>query len=750
MQIYQGYGSRVRVDDADWIHIEPTGPLSNQRQATSVPLEGVIRAHLVDATLLRNGNLQLTVTDPSLGSTPTRTNTVAFLRQQTAQFAALHAWLMQVAEINAAQDRIATRVSPLPQGDHGAHPPQAQSYLETDRVASDPVRWRDSSASQISGRQFATPSFDEESRVAQRGLPTHGRDAVLPAIVDRLAVIDVETTGLWSTDRVVEVAVVTIDRSGQVVDEFDTLVNPLRDPGPTWIHGLNSTTLRDAPVFEDVASHLAALLNGAVVAAHNLPFDRRLLTYEFDRAGITVDWGVGLDTLPASGGRRLALACDAFDIDLRDAHRALGDARATAQLALQVVDPSGAYRPAMASPCSSKVPASLTREGVVPVEIKRPYVLELARNMRIDPDTAPYAGLLDYALADLKLDSSERAELAAVAEDLGLTAYDRKRAHHEFLNGLLDAAVDDGVVTDAGVAQISCVAALLGLDDKIVNSRLYPLRTIGETLDLQPGTRVCFTGSAETPNGANLPKEQLAAKCREYGLQPMDSVTKSSCDLLVAADLLTMSDKATSARRFGIPIASANNFLTALAQQIPLKVVRAPIPKVALVCERCGQAWMAARRQSAPLCEDCRPSTRPDTTQVAGSAGRFDRQPTSYGRNAANTTERQRRLDRCRQAVQLQREGATRIEIGHVLAAGSDTVKRLLRDGKFYEDVASDSQRFDLARRAAAARATGLTCEAFAGLDLLSKKRAEECWKDADVLFDETGQLRRAREEIEL
>ena len=82
-----------------------------------------------------------------------------------------------------------------------------------------------------------------------------------------------------------------MDRSGAIVDEFECLINPLRDPGPTWLHGLTPSILRDAPIFEDIALHLAALLDGAVVAAHNLSFDRRLLQLEFERAGVDIDWG---------------------------------------------------------------------------------------------------------------------------------------------------------------------------------------------------------------------------------------------------------------------------------------------------------------------------------------------------------------------------------------------------------------------------------------------------------------------------
>src|SRR5262245_64426838 len=73
----------------------------------------------------------------------------------------------------------------------------------------------------------------------------------------RIAVIDVETTGIYNVDRIVEVAILTLDCEGNVCDEFETMVQPLRDVGATWIHGIDAGMLRDAPTFADVAQHVA-------------------------------------------------------------------------------------------------------------------------------------------------------------------------------------------------------------------------------------------------------------------------------------------------------------------------------------------------------------------------------------------------------------------------------------------------------------------------------------------------------------
>lgn len=769
MQIYQGYGRRVRVDDAGWIYLEPIGLMPGLRRAKSIPLQSVVGVHLSDASLFRNGFLQLILSDdpvpPLNGTGP---NSLMFLRQHNERFAVLRDWLGHVATINLARSA-PTVAPPAPKSEPSVTDPTKAPFIPA--TPTQPTKYEkpwssprlapqtalDAPPPPPPATEFPSLALAETTPRATRRVPIAPEQASPPVVDgvdrsdegllasllsegDRIAVVDVETTGVYNNDRVVEVAVVTINRHGEVVDEFDSLVNPLRDPGPTWLHGLTPETLQHAPTFEDIAFHLAALLDGAVVAAHNLPFDRRLLTREFDRIGINVDWGEGLDTLYAAGGRKLALACSDFGVDLRDAHRALGDARATAHLVLKVAGEFRSCRPSTAVPTSSDVPRVLTRDGLTQADIERPYLLELARGLQVAPDIAAYVGLLDYAVADLKLDPQERIELASLAKDLGLTQQDRVRAHRQFLNGLLDAAIDDGIVGRPELDHLCRTAALLEIDDLVVRSRLDPLLQTTETLDLCAGMTVCFTGAAETLTGTPVQREDLVFFTRRYALEPVDSVTKSTCQLLVAADPSTMSRKAKDARRFGIPIASAADFQAALTGQAPLKVARVPASTVGLVCTGCGDSWMAARRQTSPVCVGCREAAKPSRGTESYLPGHEGLREDGRGRNDANTAQRTVRLDRCKRAVELQRDGASRGEISLQLGVSVDTVKALLRDGKFYEAPEQDVARLNLASRAAVARVNGLTRAAFAEQSSLSKGRAEECWRDSDVLFDENGQ----------
>nr|WP_249420032.1 3'-5' exonuclease [Rhabdothermincola salaria] len=197
-----------------------------------------------------------------------------------------------------------------------------------------------------------------------------GRQALPPGLVqlrarrvgraqhpERFAVVDLETTGLDpATDRVIEIAVVTVDGHGRLLGEWSALVDPGRDPGPTEVHGITAADLAGAADFATVAAQVAPLLAGTVVVAHNLAFDAAFLAAEQRRVGADLLAAAdgGLCTLDLSrrmvrrpaGGWSLAALCAHVDVALVDPHRALVDARATAGLlaALLAGLPSGRPR----------------------------------------------------------------------------------------------------------------------------------------------------------------------------------------------------------------------------------------------------------------------------------------------------------------------------------------------------------------------------------------------------------------------
>jgi len=435
-------------------------------------------------------------------------------------------------------------------------------------------------------------------------------------------VVDVETTGLYHSDRVVEIGVVTLDEHGAIVDRFETLVNPLRDVGPVWVHGITASMVADAPTFDEIAGEVASRLDGAVVCAHNLPFDARMLHHEFDRCSIDPYWGRGLDTLRVTGAK-LGVACAEAGLTLENAHSALADAEATSRL---LVTYARAFalepHPARVRPFTVRPVLCRTRVGHPVVIEPPPFVAALAANTHAEPDVAPYEQLLDLAIADLRLTPDERTELDAMAAELGLSTADRERAHRDFISQMIDAAVADHVVTADEYDQLCRAAALLNVDLNFVDRRTDGLRSSTSTLTLSPGLTVCFTGAATDSTGHDLPRTELEARATAAGLMPVRNVTASKCGLLVAADPNTRSGKAANARKHGIPIASVADFLAALDGHEPLPVSQLASPGIALVCSHCGDSWLANRRQANPTCASCKASQRiaPTPTVAAPAA----------------------------------------------------------------------------------------------------------------------------------
>ncbi|MDP9681022.1 DEDDh family exonuclease [Streptomyces griseoviridis] len=174
----------------------------------------------------------------------------------------------------------------------------------------------------------------EDRTIAAASSPT-----VWPAAYPRgYAVVDVETTGLARDDRIISAAVYRLDARGAVEDHWYTLVNPERDPGPVWIHGLTSDVLEGAPLFGDVAEEFAARLDGRVLVAHNAVFDWQMIAREYARARREAPVRQRLCTialakelaLPLPNHKLESLAAH-FGVVQRRAHHALDDARVLAE-----------------------------------------------------------------------------------------------------------------------------------------------------------------------------------------------------------------------------------------------------------------------------------------------------------------------------------------------------------------------------------------------------------------------------------
>lgn len=381
----------------------------------------------------------------------------------------------------------------------------------------------------------------------------------MPTTKSNFVVIDCETTGLGKYDRVLEVAAITIDSvTLEIVDEYDTLVNPQRDVGPVNIHGITASMVELAPSFEEVAGSLAQRVSGNVLVAHNLSFDVRMLRNEYDRLNAPLDDGSGVCTLAATQ-EKLHLACARHGISISHQHRALADARATAALLRHCLDQEIAVRPATVQSESLRLnPRTLRRDATDDSGnsvLNR--IISKAAYPSSDTHHIQYLDMLDFVLDDLELDDDEEGLLNEVAEHLGISSLEIHDLHKNYFVSLRGAAERDGVITDAEHHLLSRIALALGIDEAEV-----PTASLlnGTQSALDAGTRICFTGTV-TRNGNRIERSSLEALAASAGMQPVSSVTKKGCDALVTADTSSMSGKTKKARDLGLPIIDAETFL---------------------------------------------------------------------------------------------------------------------------------------------------------------------------------------------
>ena len=157
----------------------------------------------------------------------------------------------------------------------------------------------------------------------------------------KYAIFDVETPN-ERNDRISSIGAVVVE-NGRITDEFYTLVNPETYFAPfnVSLTGITPESVQGAPSFPEVFERLKPLFDGAVLVAHNAPFDMGVLKKCLSAYGITWKMSVlyactckmARRLLPELPSKRLNCLCDYFSIELEH-HNALSDARAAAKLLL--------------------------------------------------------------------------------------------------------------------------------------------------------------------------------------------------------------------------------------------------------------------------------------------------------------------------------------------------------------------------------------------------------------------------------
>lgn len=422
------------------------------------------------------------------------------------------------------------------------------------------------------------------------------------------AVLDVETTGYSpARERIVEIAVVHLDPTGQIGQTWSSLIHPGRGTIPaatTAVHGLSIEDVRHAPRFEHIAAELVEQISGRVLVAHNAAFDLGFLRLELARAGIDMPEVISLCTMDASlehlphlAKRRLSDCCEAAGIDLRDAHSAAGDARATAVLlGYYLTCPTGAraaagYADLVTDATSTKWPlpsARLTARPAAPrtdaAHRPRPaaagrladLIDRLPRSAAAGApplQTNTYRDLLFRALSGPVLTDDQVDELASIATTTGLVRSAALDVHRAVLADLVTTAMQGGKITHTERATLAAKAGALALGKWALTTALaaaieqratrlsaglsQPPPGWAHGPALHVGDRVAFTG------GDGARRALLERAATDAGLH-VTSMVSGKTAALITTDPTTGTAKARAALTHATRVIDPATFATLL------------------------------------------------------------------------------------------------------------------------------------------------------------------------------------------
>ncbi len=166
--------------------------------------------------------------------------------------------------------------------------------------------------------------------------------------MQKYIIFDIETTGLrlWRNDRIIEIGAVAVI-GDHMAEEFQTLIDadkPVSKKAQE-IHGITREMLAGQPKAEEALRAFQQFIGDSTLVAHNTDFDISFLGYEYSRIGKGLRnrhicaLKLSRKLYPHLPDYRLETVAKhilGIEIDKDRRHRALDDARLTAQVWLEL------------------------------------------------------------------------------------------------------------------------------------------------------------------------------------------------------------------------------------------------------------------------------------------------------------------------------------------------------------------------------------------------------------------------------
>ena len=161
----------------------------------------------------------------------------------------------------------------------------------------------------------------------------------------KYAVIDLEATSAGTAAKIIQVGIVIVE-GGKITNTYQTDVNPHEDLSDhiKLLTGISDQQLASAPEFSQIAGTIFDLIKDCIFVAHNVKFDANLLAEALFFEGFELRTP-RVDTVelaqvffPHLEKYNLTYLSTELNLELSDAHTAIADAMATANLLLVLQD----------------------------------------------------------------------------------------------------------------------------------------------------------------------------------------------------------------------------------------------------------------------------------------------------------------------------------------------------------------------------------------------------------------------------
>ena len=162
------------------------------------------------------------------------------------------------------------------------------------------------------------------------------------------AFIDIETTGLnLLKNEIIEIGCVLTNPSLEIIEEFEIKIKPEHieeaDPVALKVNHYNEEDWKFAYKYEEALEIFLEKVKNCIMVGHNVAFDAGFLEYSFNKIGkLNTMHYHRLDTISVAWAKLHSVSnierfslhemCTYFNIENKNPHTGLGDARATYEL----------------------------------------------------------------------------------------------------------------------------------------------------------------------------------------------------------------------------------------------------------------------------------------------------------------------------------------------------------------------------------------------------------------------------------